>query len=65
MERDEDLEYGEMEDREREDGGGGWQTFMMNRAAPEALLKFLLLTPSLPSFLLLSRTPTTDCWLRF
>jgi hypothetical protein len=23
MERDEDLEYGEMEDREREDGGGG------------------------------------------
>ena len=50
MERDEDLEDGEMEDREREDGGG-WQTFTMNRAAPEALLKFLLLTPSLPSFL--------------
>ena len=64
MERDEDLEDGEMEDRETEDGGG--QTFMMNRASSEALLKFLLLvTPPLPSFLLLSRTPTTDCWLRF
>ena len=37
-ERDEDLEEAEMEDRETEDGGG--QTFMMNRAAPEALLKF-------------------------
>jgi hypothetical protein len=57
MERDEDLEDGEMEDRETEDGGG--QTFMMNRAAPEALLKFLLLTPPLSSFLLLS-APTTD-----
>jgi len=34
----EDLEEVEMEDRETEDGGG--QTFMMNRAAPEALLKF-------------------------
>ncbi len=67
MERDEDLEdvemeEREMEEREMEDGGG--PTFMMNRAAPEALLKFLLLTPPLPSFLLLS-TPTTDCWLRF
>ncbi len=39
MERDEDLEDGdEMEDRETEDGGG--QTIMMNRTAPEALLKF-------------------------
>ena len=36
---------------------GGGQTFMMNRAAPEALLKLLLLSPTLPSFLLLS-TPT-------
>ena len=59
MERDDDLEDVEMEDRETKDGGGG--TFMMNRAAPEALLKFLLLsTPPLPSFLLLS-APTTDC----
>jgi hypothetical protein len=57
MERDEDLEDGEMEDRETEDGGG--QTFMMNRAAPEALLKFHLLTPPLSSFLPLS-APTTD-----
>jgi len=38
MERDEDLEKAEMEDRETVDEGG--QTFMMNRAAPEALLKF-------------------------
>jgi hypothetical protein len=57
MERDEDLEDGEMEDRETEDGGG--ETFMMNRAAPEALLKFHLLTPPLSSFLPLS-APTTD-----
>jgi hypothetical protein len=52
MERDEDLEDVEMEDREKEEGGGVKQ---------EALLKFLLLNPPLPSFLLLS-TPTADCW---
>ena len=39
MERDEDLEEAEMEERGTEDGGKG-QTFTMNRAAPEALLKF-------------------------
>ena len=64
MERDDDLEDVEMEDRETKDGGGG--TFMMNRAAPEALLKFLLLTPPIPSFLLLSApTIATECWLKF
>jgi len=63
MERDEDLEDGGWRmGRERM---GGWQTFLMNRASPEALLKFLLLTPPLPSFFLLSRTPTKDYWLRF
>jgi hypothetical protein len=55
IERDDDLEDAEMKDRETKNGGGA---IMMNRAAPEALLEFLLLTPPLPSFLLLS-APTT------
>jgi hypothetical protein len=62
MERDEDLEEGRWRIGRERMGGG--PTLMMNRAAPEALQKFLLLISPLPSFLLLS-TPTTDCWLRF
>jgi len=63
MERNEDLEDAEIEDRVTEDGGGGSNIYDEQGSA-RGSAEFLLLTPPLPSFLLLS-APTTDCCLRF
>jgi hypothetical protein len=62
MERDEDLEDGEMEDRETEDGGGSNHYDEQSRAGGAAEISAA--HPPLPSFTLLS-TPTTECWVRF